>query len=99
MTRQVLFLYYRRSLFSLKSSASVQSVTRFGRPASTVSAAVQESRDENLKPFSAIPGPKPLPVLRNLLKFKRNSNRINPFLGECYNKYGEIFKLETPGQS
>ena len=53
---------------------------------------------DSVKPFSAIPGPKPSPVVRNLLEFRRNSKRINKFLEECYRKYGEVFKLETPGK-
>ena len=53
---------------------------------------------QDVKPFSAIPGPKPLPVLGNLLEFRKNSTRMSQFLGECYEKYGEIFKLEMPGR-
>ena len=107
LTRRVLVLYSQRTLLSShNTSVPVQARGRY--PASTA-AAVQESRDpeqtprnsdrsENLKPFGAIPGPKPLPLLRNLLQFKKNSSRLNPYLEECYNKYGEIFKLEAPGQ-
>ena len=53
---------------------------------------------EGIKPFGEIPGPKPLPIIRNLLDFKRNINRLIDFLEECYNEYGEIFKLEVPGR-
>lgn len=53
---------------------------------------------EKIKPFSEIPGPKQLPIIRNLLDFKRNINRLIDFLEECYNEYGEIFKLEVPGR-
>ena len=104
-TRHIRFLCGQRTLLSsLNTSAPVH--VRGRCPASTA-AAVHESSDpsaqrthqsEDLKPFSAIPGPKPLPLLRNLLQFKRNSSRLNPYLEECYNKYGEIFKLEAPGQ-
>ena len=52
---------------------------------------------KEIKPFSEIPGPKPLPILHNLLDFKSNSSRLIDFLEECYYKYGEIFKLEVPG--
>lgn len=51
-----------------------------------------------IKPFSEIPGPKPLPIIRNLLDFKNNINRLIHFLEECHEKYGEIFKLEVPGE-
>ena len=52
---------------------------------------------DDIKPFSEIPGPKQLPIIRNLLDFKRNSTRLIEFLEECYKEYGEIFKLEVPG--
>lgn len=56
------------------------------------------SREQkNIKPFSDIPGPKPLPILHNLLDFRRNSGRVIYYLQECYKKYGEIFKMEIPG--
>ena len=62
-------------------------------------ATVSDSREPNLdvKPFSAIPGPKPLPVLRNLLELKRNMTKFHLYFDECHKKYGEIFKLEAPG--
>lgn len=53
---------------------------------------------EEIKPFSEIPGPKQLPIIRNLLDFKRNINRLIDFLEECHKEYGEIFKLEVPGR-
>ena len=104
-TRHIRFLCGQRTLLS-SLNTSVPVHVRGRCPASTA-AAVHESSDpsaqrthqsEDLKPFSAIPGPKPLPLLRNLLQFKKNSSRLNPYLEECYNKYGEIFKLEAPGQ-
>ena len=52
-----------------------------------------------VQPFSAIPGPKPLPLLRNLLKFRKHFFTLNHYLEECSDKYGEIFKLEAPGRS
>ena len=69
----------------------------------TLAAAVSPPTTQNvpvldeIKPFSEIPGPKQLPLIRNLLDFKRNSTRLIEFLEECYNEYGEIFKLEVPG--
>ena len=50
-----------------------------------------------VQPFSAIPGPRPLPVLRNLMKFRKNFFNLHLYFEECSEKYGEIFKLETPG--
>ena len=66
---------------------------------SSAEAVARSSREleGDVKPFSAIPGPKPLPVLRNLLELKRNLPRLGLYLEECYKKYGKIFKLETPG--
>ena len=51
-----------------------------------------------VKPFSAIPGPKPLPLLRNALEFKKNLQRLHVYFEECHEKYGGIFKLEAPGR-
>ena len=62
-----------------------------------VTAARSREPDGDVKPFSDIPGPKPLPVLRNLLELKRNLPRLHFYLEECHEKYGNIFKLETPG--
>ena len=105
MIRRGLFLGCKRTLrLSLNNQARATSIPGVQRrPASAAAAAVQEARAERLsenqlKPFSEIPGPKPLPVLRNLLDFRRNSKKLNQFLGECYEKYGEIFKLEAPGR-
>ena len=66
---------------------------------SSAEAAVRRSRklEGDVKPFSAIPGPKPLPVLRNLLELRRNLPRMHLYLEECSEKYGKIFKLEAPG--
>ena len=50
-----------------------------------------------VQPYSAIPGPKPLPLLRNLLKFRKHFFTLHQYLEECSDKYGEIFKLEAPG--
>ena len=73
------------STFATLSEA--QAATRYHEPSDT--AAVQ--------PYSAIPGPKPLPLLRNLLKFRKHFFTLNQYLEDCSDKYGEIFKLEAPG--
>ena len=57
----------------------------------------REPDDPEIKPFSAIPGPKPLPVLRNLLEMRRNMAKLHFYVEECLKKYGEIVKLEAPG--
>ena len=67
---------------------------------STVVPKSSESQGELAKmvqPFSAIPGPKPFPVLRNLLEFRKNLLVLDQYLEECSKKYGDIFKLEAPG--
>ena len=51
-----------------------------------------------IKPFSEIPGPKPLPIIHNLLEVKKNSSRMLFYLEDCCKNYGEIFKLQVPGQ-
>ena len=96
MRRQTLFYHFLRCRRTADLVVSRAPVARTS--ASTAAATVQTEQETSVKPFEAIPGPKPLPVLRNLLEFRRNSKRINQFLGECYEKYGEIFKLEAPGR-
>ena len=49
------------------------------------------------KPFSAIPGPKPLPLLGNLRDIIPNRKRAFVYFQECFEKYGEIFKLSIKG--
>ena len=83
----------RRSLAPAISLRSESQAATVGRPVISV----RESPEET-KPFNAIPGPKPLPVIRNLLEFKRNSGRLFVYLEECHKKYGSLFKLEAPGQ-
>ena len=60
-------------------------------------AASQLKSNENVQQFSNIPGPKPLPVIRNLLEFKKNYPNLHSCLEKCSEKYGDIFKLEAPG--
>lgn len=56
-----------------------------------------ELPNTEVKPFSAIPGPKPLPVLHNVLEFRKNLSRLHNYIEECSERYGDIFKLEAPG--
>ena len=49
------------------------------------------------KPFSAIPGPKPLPLLGNLRDFIPQEGRFFVYFHECFEKYGEIFKYSIMG--
>ena len=50
----------------------------------------------DVKPFRAIPGPKPLPVLRNLLELKRNLRRMmDLYYEECYKKYGKSIQARN----
>ena len=97
MTRRVLnpSVCCRSTLLSFNNRSA--SLLQLSHPTSTA-AATREAQHEHLKPLSAIPGPKPLPILRNLLEFRRNSNRLTLFWRECYEKYGEIFKMEAPGR-
>ena len=107
MTRRVfdLSVCCRSTLlrFNNHTTRSVSLLQRSQPTSTAAAAATQEAQratdqHENLKPFNAIPGPKPLPVLRNLLDFRRNSSRLTTFWRECYEKYGEIFKMEAPGR-
>ena len=70
---------------------------RFASTSTEAAVREREPADPEIKPFSAIPGPRPLPVLRNLLEMRRNMARFHFYIEECHKKYGEIFKLEAPG--
>ena len=85
---------YRRSRGIV---ASLIQSARFSSAEAVASSKSREQLDGDIKPFSAIPGPKPLPVLRNLLELRKNLPRMHLYLEEYYEKYGKIFKLETPG--
>lgn len=50
--------------------------------------------EDGVKPFSAIPGPKPLPFVGNTIAMAVNSNRYTAFHEECFKEYGDIFKLK-----
>lgn len=51
---------------------------------------------EATKPFSAVPGPRPLPFLGDM---SVNMHRIPAYHDECFKKYGEIFKLKLLSES
>ena len=99
---RTVYVTARRAL-SLQRSTSCSRVVLSAVLSRSASASAQPeaaaSSDDTLKPFSAIPGPKPLPVIGNLLDFSRNSKRLNEFFGECYQKYGQVYKLEAPGMN
>ena len=48
----------------------------------------------DVKPFSAIPGPKGLPILGNVRELGANFNKLHLYLYQCFKEYGEIFKLK-----
>lgn len=81
---------------TLKSAASVVSPPASSAQAHTATADYEHPTTA-VQPFSAIPGPKPLPVIRNLLEFRKNMFTLHKYLEDCSVKYGDIFKLEAPG--
>ena len=68
-------------------------------PAAAVAAAQcrRQSSAAEPKPFSAIPGPKGLPVLGSLLDLRRNTKQLHVFVDDHLKKYGDIVKLKLPG--
>ena len=50
------------------------------------------------KPFSAIPGPKPLPIIGNVVELNANIKRYNLYTDECFREYGDIFKFSYFGK-
>ncbi|XP_064401044.1 1,25-dihydroxyvitamin D(3) 24-hydroxylase, mitochondrial-like [Halichondria panicea] len=77
--------------------------TRFAvRCVTTSSHSKQQAatRPQQAKPFNSIPGPKPLPLLGNLLdivRVRRRGQRFSDFNYEGLEKYGGIMKLLIPG--
>ena len=68
------------------------------RTSTTTAAASQQNELEvEVKPFSSIPGPKPLPVVGNLFELSRNINGLQDYYGDCFKKYGDIFKYHALG--
>ncbi len=55
-------------------------------------------KEDSLKPFSAVPGPRPLPILGNTIEMRKNQERSYLYHEECFLHYGEIFKLRTMGK-
>lgn len=87
-------LFYRQARIAVELRAPVK--LRY----TSTAAFTQDFKDRAppvAQPFSAIPGPRPLPVIRNALQFKKNVKKLHIYLDECFDKYGEIFKLEAPG--
>ena len=50
-----------------------------------------------VKPFSEIPGPKPLPLLGNYLDIKKNATNTQEFFLDLCKEYGEMVKLTAFG--
>ena len=88
-----------RQLLSMPARITLKSVLKnfFGSSSIVQAAASELKSNENVQHFGKIPEPKPLPVIRNLLQFKRNYPNLHEYLEKCSEEYGDIFKLETPG--
>ena len=50
--------------------------------------------ETDVKPFSAIPGPRGLPILGNVRELGANFNKLHLYLYRCFKEYGDIFKLK-----
>ena len=55
-------------------------------------------KEDSLKPFSAVPGPKPLPIIGNMIVMRKNRYRNRLYFEECFMKYGEIVKISIIGK-
>ena len=66
------------------------------RGLTTTKSACNEER--TIKPFNAIPGPVQVPLLGNSLELRRNIERLRLYIHECFDKYGDIFKLKSIGK-
>ena len=55
---------------------------------------INRGETADVKPFSAIPGPKGLPILGNVRELGANSSKLHLYLNQCFKEYGDIFKLK-----
>ena len=53
--------------------------------------------DGAVKPYSEIPGPKPLPLLGNSLQMRANRNRLRHYFYDGFQEFGDIYKLDIFG--
>lgn len=53
-----------------------------------------KSENSNLKSIKDIPGPKPLPILGNVLDFVKNEKKQHWWFKELYETYGDIIKID-----
>ena len=60
--------------------------------------AVPKDVEPEVKPYSAIPGPKPLlGKWGNVLEMGKNISRMTNYLSETLNKHGDIARIRLPG--
>lgn len=80
-------------LIQASSYRIISPVTRYRLLSDSVAA------EGECKPFSAMPGPKPLPVVGNMRDMYNNSSTFHLYLDKCFKEYGDIFKLKIFGTS
>ena len=87
-----------KSLMTPSSTRADRGARLLSKPAPQLE--VQDRKGSTtLKPFSAMPGPQPWPLVGCIPEVYPIRHTFHQYLDECFRKYGDIFKLKLFGKA